>query len=263
MPGDALRLFEFIPSEVIHNFGVIAGIIIILVAFAGMVKMALSISKERNVPKDSRLNWLGAMWETIGVEVLGQHRYRKDCEAYSQEQHWYKQKWFIHASIMWGFLGLFLATAMDYLLELLGVKPTGTWVPIWYPVRLLGTLAGVLLMYGVSAAMLRRLRKADETSTYSTPSDWAFLILLWLGGLTGFLLEVSIYLPQPHAWSYWMLLAHLIVVGELLILLPFSKFAHAIYRTTALYVHALKPLSKVEPAGAGDQEEVHVGSYST
>jgi len=54
-----------------------------------------------------------------------------------------------------------------------------------------------------------------------------------------------------------------LVVGELLILLPFSKFAHAIYRTTALYVHALKPLSKVEPAGAGDQEEVHVGSYST
>ena len=263
MPYDTFRLFEFIPSEVIHNSGVIAGVVIALVALAGIVKMAMSIGKEKKFPRGSRLNWLEAMWETIGVEVLGQHRYRKDCEAYSQEQHWYKQKWFIHASILWGFLGLFLATALDYLLELIGVKPTGTWVPIWYPVRLLGTLAGVLLMYGVSAAMFRRLRKVDETSTYSTPSDWAFLILLWLGGLTGFVLEAAIYLPQPHAWSYWMLLAHLIVVGELLILLPFSKFAHAIYRTTALYVHALKPLAKVESAGAGDQEEVHVGTYST
>jgi nitrate reductase gamma subunit len=219
-----------------------------------MVNMIMNISKGENFPKGTRLNWLEAMWETIGVEVLGQHRYRKDCEAYSEEQHWYKQKWFIHASILWGFLGLFLATGLDYLLELLGIKPIGTWVPIWYPVRLLGTLAGVLLIYGVSAAILRRWRKVDETSTHSTPSDWAFLILLWLGGMTGFVLEVAIYLPQPHAWSYWMLLAHLIVVGELLILLPFSKFAHAIYRTAALYIHALKPLSKEEPVIAGNQE---------
>jgi nitrate reductase gamma subunit len=109
-------------------------------------------------------------------------------------------------------------------------------------------------MYGVSIAILKRWRKADETSTYSTPSDWAFLLLLWLGGITGFALEVSIYLPQPHAWSYWMLLVHLIVVGELLILLPFSKFAHAIYRTVALYVHALKPLPEVEPAIEGNPE---------
>jgi nitrate reductase gamma subunit len=148
-------------------------------------------------------------------------------------------------------MGLFLATALDYLLELVGVKPTGAWVPIWYPIRLLGTLAGVILIYGVTMAIFKRLRQVDEVSTHSTPSDWAFLILLWLGGMTGFALEVSIYLPQPYAWSYWMLLAHLIVVGELLILLPFTKFAHAVYRTVALYVHALKPVPETERAGAG------------
>jgi nitrate reductase gamma subunit len=166
-------------------------------------------------------------------------------------QPWFTQKWFIHGSIMWGFLGLFLATALDYLLELLEVKATGTWVPIWYPVRLLGTLAGISLMYGTTTAIIKRLLKVDEGSTHSTPSDWAFLILLWLGGLTGFLLEIALYLPQPHAWSYWMLLAHVVVVAELLILLPFTKFAHAIYRTVALYLCALKPLPETEPASAG------------
>ena len=99
-----------------------------------------------------------------------------------------------------------------------------------------------MLIYGVTVAIVKRLRKTDEAAAYSTPSDWAFLILLWLGGMTGFALEVAIYLPQPHAWGYWMLLAHLVVVGELLLLLPFTKFAHAIYRTVALYVHALKPV---------------------
>jgi len=237
-------LFEFIPAEVIHDSGVIAGIIIVLVALAGMVNMIIHIRKEKKLPKGARLNWFGAMWDTIVVEGLGQSRYRKDCEAYSKEQHWYKKRWFIHAAIMWGFLGLFLATVLDYFLYLLEIKPIGTWVPIWYPVRLLGTLAGVVMMYGVSAAIIRRLKKADETSKNSTPSDWIFLILLWLGGLTGFALEIALYLPQPHAWSYWMLLIHLIVVVELLVLLPFSKFAHVVYRTVALYVYALKPLSK-------------------
>jgi len=249
MPGDALRMFDFIPSDVIHNFGVGAGIIIVLVALFGMINMALSINKENKIPKGIRPNWFQAIWEIIMIEVLGQRRYRKDCETYSKEQHWYKQKWFIHASILWGFLGLFLATVLDYILELLGVKPVGTFVPLWYPVRLLGTLAGISMIYGVSATIIRRWNKNDETSEHSTPSDWTFLILLWLGGMTGFLLELSVYLPYPHAWSYWMLLVHLVVVGELFILLPFSKFAHAFFRTEALFIHALKPLSKEELVG--------------
>jgi ferredoxin len=248
MPGDTFRLFDFIPAEVIHDSGVIAGIIIVLVALTGMVNMIMHIRKDKKFPKGARLNWLGAMWETVVVEGLGQHRYRKDCEVYSKEQHWYKQKWFIHATILWGFMGLFLATVLDYLLYLLEIKPIGTWVPIWYPIRLLGTLAGILMIYGVSVAIIRRWKKVDETSKYSTPSDWVFLLLLWLGGMTGFALEIALYLPQPYAWSYWILLIHLIVVVELLILLPFSKFAHAVYRTAVIYVYTLKPLSKEGPA---------------
>lgn len=250
MPTDSLRLFEFIPSEVVHSLGVTAGIIVIVIALSGIVTMAFHVGKDPIFRGGKRLDWPGALRETIR-EMLGQQRYRKDCEAHAPEQRWYVQKWFIHASMVWGFLGLFLATALDYLLELLGVKPTGTWVPLWYPVRLLGTVAGILMMYGTSAAILRRLHKVDEASTHSTPSDWAFLVLLWLGGVTGFALEASLYLPQPYAWGYWLLLAHLVVVGELLILWPFTKFAHVIYRPVALYAHVLKPLPETEPSGAG------------
>ena len=179
--------------------------------------MMVHIGSETSRPEGARLNWLPALWETIR-EVFGQQRYRRDCEAYGRAQPWYIQKWFIHASMLWGFMGLFLATALDYLLGLLGVKPTGTWVPIWYPTRLLGTLAGAMLVYGVTVAIVKRLRKTDEAAAYSTPSDWAFLVLLWLGGMSGFALEAAIYLPQPYGWSYWMLLAHLVIVVELLVL---------------------------------------------
>jgi len=40
------------------------------------------------------------------------------------------------------------------------------------------------------------------------------------------------------------------VVGELLLLLPFTKFAHAMYRSIALYLNALEPLPEKEEAKA-------------
>ena len=248
MPTDTLKFFEFIPSSIIHNFGVIGMIAIAVIILMGMFNMIVKVRGERS--SGVRYNWMQAVWETI-VEVLAQQRYQQDCETAPDKQTWYLQKWFVHASTLWGFLGLLAATALDYGLELLGVKATGTWVPLWNPVRLLGTIAGLFLVYGTSMALVRRIRKTDEAAAYSTVSDWAFLILLWLTGISGFVLEIAIYLPQPTIWAYWTLLFHISVAAELLLLLPFTKFAHALYRTIALYFHALKPVSVVEPAKAG------------
>ena len=250
MDGTNLRLFEFIPSELIHNVGIITGIVIILTMFLGMWTMFSQVRKSLGFPEGTRFNWAGALWKSLGGEVLAQNRYRQDCETSNTEKPWYAQKWFIHASILWGFVGLLAATALNYLLELLSVKLTGTWVPIYYPIRLLGTISGIFLLYGTTLAIVKRIRKDDTAYLQSTPSDWVFLVLMWLSGVTGFLLEIAVYLPQAYAWSYWMLFAHLIVVGELLLLLPFTKFAHAMYRSIALYLHALEPLPEKEEAKA-------------
>jgi len=250
---DTLQLFEFIPAAAIHALGVGAMIIVAITGLMGAVNMILQVRRESSVliTPNRRLNWIEALWNTIAVEGLAQRRFQRDCETASVKQAWYKQKWLVHASIMWGFLGLLLATALDYGLELLGIKATGTWVPLWHPVRLLGTIAGLFMVYGTSIAMIRRICKADEATAYSTVSDWAFLVLLWLTGISGFVLEIALYLPQPVIWAYWTLLFHISVAGELLLLLPFTKFAHAIYRTIALYFHALKPVPVIEVAKAG------------
>lgn len=245
MNMETLRLFDFIPSKLIHNGGIIVGIFIIVVMLYGTLAMIKRISSQLDYPKGTRLDWIGAIWKAFGQEVLGQTRYRNDCDSSNETHHWYLQKWFIHASILWGFLGLFIATALNYLLELLNIKMTGTWVPIWYPIRLLGTISGLFLLYGTNLAIIKRLRKEGVSYEKSTFSDWIFLILMDLAGITGFLLEIAVYLP-PQTWSYWMLLAHLIVVGELLILAPFTKFAHAVYRSIALYFWALKPVEEKE-----------------
>jgi nitrate reductase gamma subunit len=152
---------------------------------------------------------------------------------------------------MWGFLGLLSATVLDYLLDILGLKSTGGAVPIWYPTRLLGTFAGLLFSYGVSVLLIKRWRAVDKAHSYSRPSDWIFLILLWVAGITGFIIEVALYLPYPPIWGYWMFLLHVSVSMTLLLLLPFTKFAHALYRVIALYFHALKPVPVTEAAQAG------------
>jgi hypothetical protein len=90
------------------------------------------------------MNWMQAFWNAVVVQSLGQKRYREECEAPENVQVWYLSKWFVHAATMWGFLGLLFATVLDYLLDIVGVKATGTPVPVWYPSRLIGT-AGLLL----------------------------------------------------------------------------------------------------------------------
>jgi quinone-modifying oxidoreductase, subunit QmoC len=74
--------------------------------------------------------------------------------------------------------------------------------------------------------------------------------LLWLSGVTGFIIEIALYLPGAPLWGYWIFIFHVAVSITLLLLLPFTKFAHSIYRIVALYIHALKPVAKQETAPA-------------
>ena len=68
--------------------------------------------------------------------------------------------------------------------------------------------------------------------------------------MTGFVLEIALYLPQPPVWGYGMFIVHVAFSMVLVLLLPFTKFAHAIYRIVALYVHALKPVADLEAHSA-------------
>ncbi len=255
MATDSLRLFGFIPYELIHNAGLVVMMLIVLISLATIFKMISRIARAnqlsaRNFLIGSRMNWLQAFWDAVIVQSLAQKRYREDCESRENTRAWYLSKWFVHAATMWGFLGLLVATALDYLLDIVGLKPTGTLVPIWYPTRLIGTLAGLLFIYGVSVLLYKRLRSVDKAHSFSRPSDWIFLTLLWASGVTGFTIEIALYLPHAPVWGYWIFIFHVAVSITLLLLLPFTKFAHAIYRIVALYMHALKPVAKQETAPA-------------
>jgi nitrate reductase gamma subunit len=106
-------------------------------------------------------------------------------------------------------------------------------------VRLLGTVAGLALVYGATMLIVRRYQARDRSLRHSSASDWILLWLVWLTGVTGFVLELALYLPDAPAWGYWVFLFHVAIAMELVILAPFMKLAHAVYRPLALFYQAL------------------------
>ena len=236
----SLTLLEFVPFEVIHWLGLGVIIAMVLVAVVTVLNMFWMISRApapggMGAPavRPERFPLRAALLaaKTSLREILGQRRYRdcdKDKPATTPPLP--LRRWFVHYSIMMGMVGLALATALDYF-----IKAPGSYVPVWYPIRLLGTIAGIFLVYGTSVVITQRLRKSDKYHSHTLLSDWVFLLLLWVIGVSGFILEIANYAPLGSIWIDVVFLVHIVLAMELILLLPFTKFAHIVYRPAAIW----------------------------
>jgi len=239
-------MFQFITFEIIHGLGlavIVAAVIIALVGVLRMIKvmkgsLEYAQTGEKTDQKSSSLiSRLIPAVKNVAAELAVLKRYR-DCEE-EPKTPWYVSHWFIHWTIMWGFIGLLVATSLDYLLMMVADKIPAQPDPLWYPTRMLGNVAGLILMYGTSLAIIYRFTKPDKYYSHSLLSDWLFLWLLFLAGLTGFIVELAIYLPTGTIWGYVIFFVHVVIGMEIVVLLPFTKFAHAVYRPLALLIHNL------------------------
>lgn len=244
-----LDLFGFVPFEQIHDVGMAVTLLVGLTALITTARLVrhlseamVSSSEESGLPAPSSRTLLDRVLSALAAvleEMAVQRRFRT-CQIDAGEP-LVLRPWFVHYALMWGFLGLVLATAFDFLF-----KTPGDLVPLWYPSRLLGTAAGLSLMYGTTVTGIRWLRPADPTRSRLLASDWLFLGLLFLVGLTGFALEAAVYWPGSGPIGYALFLVHVVLAMELLVLLPFTKFAHAVYRPLALGIYRFKTISPKE-----------------
>ena len=84
--------------------------------------------------------------------------------------------------------------------------------------------------------MIRERLREDEDADRSSYHDWVLLGTIFAVILTGFATEALHYVRlEPHRHLAYFV--HLVLVFALIMYLPFSKFAHIVYRTTML-VHA-------------------------
>jgi ferredoxin len=227
------NMFSFIPEDLIHYAGIGMGLAVGLAVLIGVTRMHRRITSGMRLAgqKGPGLKeWVKQLVPTVFKESLVQSR-SKECKTNPTLSERLTGRWFNHMTIFWGFLGLLVSTALRFLV----VPTNGNVVPLTDPVRLLGTASGILLTYGTLGIMVARLTKSEVSTKHTLFTDWVFLVLLLLAGLSGFVLEAFDYGSMP-----WLtdsaLAAHLLVVFELLILAPFTKFAHAIYRPFAIWI---------------------------
>ncbi len=135
-----------------------------------------------------------------------------------------------HLLIFFGFLALFATTNLVMMYHYLLGRETP--LALGDPVKLLGNAGALAAFAGVSYIIARRLAAPDETGKTSY-QDWTFILTLYAAIITGILAE-SARLADIPAAAYPVYFTHLVFVFFLIAYLPFSKFAHMLYRTAAM-----------------------------
>jgi len=228
---------SLVAYEAVHLTGVVLGILSGFILVAGMVRLV-----KRNLASSGGFSFLWkqkpkaliAAGTEVAQEVFTMKRHG-ECTTEAQTAHpWYSTPRFIHGFILWGFLGLATATAVDYLLMyILGTH-------IFQPGRVIGTVSGLALLYGVSVAIWKRVVRKEKHSRFTHASDAWLLAFLLILGITGFWLEAAVTFWRSGALHDWVLLIHAVFAIELIVLIALTKLGHAIYRPVSLFLHVLK-----------------------
>lgn len=189
----------------------------------------IRLRKERSsieVKRTGLTAWAAAVKDAVTLKNLG-GGHGDGC--HTSEETVSNARRIYHHFTMWGFLLCFastsVATIYDYGLGLVAPYPV-TSIPV-----LLGTIGGIGLLIGpVGLAWMKISADPRPMSKMHFGMDYAFLAMLFLVSLTGLLL-----LGYRETAAMGMLLViHLGFVFAFFVMLPYSKFVHAIYRFAAL-----------------------------
>jgi nitrate reductase gamma subunit len=171
---------------------------------------------------------VAALVRVVVNEVVIQKRFQSCAD---------RNRYWAHLLLVWGFIGLLVATTLDYTIDVYSVP-----LPYCMP-RGLGIVSGLALVYGSAYFMYKRLEGEEQYATFTDFSDWTFLLLLLLVEVTGFLLDLFLLADIPLG-VYITYALHLIVVFDLLVTAPFTEFVHALYRPFALWLEEFRHAAK-------------------
>jgi len=133
-------------------------------------------------------------------------------------------RWFEHLILVLGYLALLFTTVfLDWFAS------ENSFIIV------VGYVESVIIFIVTFDFVKSRIKQSKAVSTFSQPSDWFFVIWLLLMGLTALIVRVFIDLNILEN-NVWMYLLHLIVLVQwALIIVPFGKWTHFLYRSFAMY----------------------------
>lgn len=158
--------------------------------------------------------------------------------------------WFTHLFLMLSYVSLFVAIVF-----FLDWFQTENSIPLLHTI-FFDYIASIGLIFGTVYFIFNRLSKKIERSKFSHHTDWMFVILLFLTGVTGVLLRAAIVYKFAVPVTFYIYLIHLLILFPMLVIeVPFSKWSHLAYRPVAIYfanlkekARALEPVANLEVA---------------
>jgi ferredoxin len=144
-----------------------------------------------------------------------------------------KFRWFEHFILVLGYLGLLFTTVV------LGWLHTDNLFII-----ILGYIESAVIFIVTADFVYGRIKKNKELNKFSHPSDWYFVIWLFLMGVTAFFVRLFVDLDLIEN-NLWLYLIHMMVLVQwALVIVPFGKWTHFLYRSFAMYYEKLKEVAQ-------------------
>ncbi len=276
---NALSMSTYSTSRIIYSYSVwfpqwlLIGFFLL---FSGLALIAVFVGvgrfwgalKAADAANGGRVPTRG-LFTSIGstLKLILSHQQFSRCTA----EH---RQYLPHAYVFYGFVALFLVSLWTMTAKWNPLIPDTFVYPFSFfsPWRILANIGGLALLLGCLMLIWARLPGAGDEGKRSVSSstyfDWAFIVTLLLVTLTGFASEVLHYARlEPHRHLVYFI--HLLFILTLLMYLPYSKFAHMVYRTTAMvyadYTGRKTAVPVVAAAASGDvvAEEAVAGEVAS
>ncbi|MBN1950005.1 MAG: 4Fe-4S dicluster domain-containing protein [Bacteroidales bacterium] len=161
--------------------------------------------------------------KTLFIHMFSQKR-ALECDDSKENRTW----WLEHLLLVIGYLSLLFTTVF------LNWFATGSIFII-----VMGYIFSAMIFVVTFDFMMKKFRKKTQRSTTLHYSDWFFIIWLFLMGVSAFAVRLFIDLDLLQN-NFWLYLFHLTVLVQwALIIVPFGKWTHFLYRSFAMYFSAI------------------------
>lgn len=196
---------------------------------------------------------VSGMWKGMSEGVNANTNFRPSCKQFGVEFLWpaimeimlhkrfnqcgtNKNRVNGHLPLLLAFIGLFIATNYAFVVkDFIGmVYPSlHAPIPLDNPIKILANISAAAMIVGIWILWSNRKRMEEEAGGTPTFYDWFLIWEIMAVGVTGLGAEL-LRLGDFAVMAYLFYYLHLIAVFMLFLYMPYTKFAHMVYRTFAL-----------------------------
>lgn len=200
-------------------------------AYRGVSAMWAAMEKQYNVSANYRpsvIQFIQQFLVPAIKEILAHTRFR-ECGTNANRVTG-------HLPLMLAFIALLFVTAYSaFTQDVLGIFFPELHGPmsLMNPVKIVANVAAIALIFGIGVLWSNRAAAEAESGSTGSFYDWFLIWEIMAVGVTGLCAEIGRLVGVP-VLAYFFYYLHLVTVLMLFLYMPYTKFAHMVYRTFAM-----------------------------